>query len=74
MKTISATADAFESTYALIVRSEEKHRTRFEIFVYLLLIASTIFAVSQFGRQAMVMPSSIAEVKTVAAAPAQHDV
>ena len=34
----------FESTYALLVRSEEKQRSRFEIFIYMLLIVSTTFA------------------------------
>ena len=64
MNAISTGSETFESTYALIVRSEEKQRTRFEIFVYALLIISTTFAVAQFGRQAAVMPSSIAHVST----------
>jgi hypothetical protein len=62
MKTISPNPDGFESTYALLVRSEEKQRSRFETIVYTLLIVSTIFAVAQFGRQAAVMPSSIAHI------------
>jgi hypothetical protein len=72
MKTISRTAEPFESTYALIVRSEEKQRSRFEILVYVLLIASTTFAVSEFGRQAAVMPSKIARVSTAATVPVHH--
>jgi hypothetical protein len=74
MKTISNSPETFESTYALIVRSEEKQRSRFEILVYTVLIASTTFAVVQFGRQATMMPSSITHVSmTVPAAP-QHGV
>jgi hypothetical protein len=72
MKTISTNPEAFESTYALLVRSEEKQRI--ETLVYTLLIASTTFAVAQFGRQAAMMPTSIAHVSTIASAPAQHGV
>jgi hypothetical protein len=71
MKTISNNPEAFESTYALLVRSEEKQRSRFETLVYTLLIVSTIFAVLQFGRQAAMMPSSIAHVPTAVSAHAQ---
>ena len=72
MKTISTNPEAFESTYALLVRSEEKQRV--ETLIYTLLIVSTIFAVLQFGRQAAMMPSNIAHVSTTATATAQHGV
>ena len=72
MKTISTNPEAFESTYALLVRSEEKQRI--ETLVYALLIASTTFAVAQFGRQAAMMPTSIAHVSTIASASVQHGV
>jgi len=72
MKTISTNPEAFESTYALLVRSEEKQHV--ETLIYTLLIVSTIFAVLQFGRQAAMMPSSIAHVSTTATAAAQHGV
>ncbi len=72
MKTISTNPEAFESTYALLVRSEEKQRV--ETLIYTLLIVSTIFAVLQFGRQAAMMPSNIAHVSTTATAAAQHGV
>ena len=74
MKTISTNPQAFESTYALLVRSEEKQRSRFETLIYTLLIVSTTFAVAQFGRQAVMMPSSIAHVSTIVSAAAQHGV
>jgi len=74
MKTISTNPETFESTYALLVRSEEKQRSRFETLVYTVLIVSTIFAVLQFGRQAAMMPSSIARVLTTVSAAAQHGV
>ena len=72
MNTISNNPEAFESTYALLMRSEEKQLSRFETLVYTLLIVSTTFAVLQFGRQAAMMPSSIAHVPTTVSAPAQH--
>jgi hypothetical protein len=74
MKTISTNPEAFESTYALLVRSEEKQRSRFETLVYTLLIVSTMFAVAQFGRQAVMMPSSIAHMSKTVSAAAQHGV
>jgi len=74
MKAISTYPETFESTYALVVRSEEKHRSRFEILIYMLLIVSATFAVSQFGRQAATMPSNIARVSTIASPVVQHGV
>ena len=72
MKTITPNSEAFESTYALLVRSEEKQRGRFETLVYTVLIFRMTFAVAQFGRQAAMMPSSVARVSTAVSAPAQH--
>jgi len=72
MKTTSTDPETFESIYALLVRSEEKQRSRFETLIYTLLIVSTIFAVSQFGHDAARMPSNIARVSTTAFAFAQH--
>ena len=73
MKTISTYPESFESTYALLMRSEERQRSRFEMLIYSLLLASTMFAVSQFGRQAALMPSNIAApVATAASGLVQH--
>ena len=72
MKTISTNPEAFESTYALLVRSEEKQRV--ETLIYTLLIVSTVFAVLQFGRRAAMMPSKIAHVSTTVSAAAQQGV
>jgi hypothetical protein len=65
---------AFESTYALIVRSEEKHRSRFETLIYTLLIASALLAVSQFSRQVATAPLGIARVSAIPSATVQHGV
>jgi hypothetical protein len=51
--------EQFESTYALIVRSEEKQRSRFETLIYTLLVASSLLALSQFGREAATLPVSV---------------
>jgi len=72
MKTTSTNPEMFESTYALLVRSEEKQRSRFETLVYTVLAVSAIFAVLQFGREAAMMPSSIAHVSTTISLHAQH--
>lgn len=74
MKTISNGPETFESTYALIMRSEEKQRSRFEILVYTILIVATTLAVAQFGRQATLMPSNIARVSTIVPAASQNGV
>ena len=72
MKTTATNPEIFESTYALLLRSEEKQRSRFETLIYTVLAVSTIFAVLQFGREAAMMPSSIGHVSTAVSAPAQH--
>ena len=46
----------FESTYALLVRSEEKGRTRLETLVYALFILSAIFSIWQFAHQTNTLP------------------
>jgi hypothetical protein len=74
MKTNVANTETFESTYALLVRSEETRRSRFEILVYTILIASTTFAVAQFGRGKFIGPSGIARVLTTLPAVSQHGV
>lgn len=66
MKTSSTNPDGFESTYALLMRSEDKQLSRLETLVYAMLIAASIFAVSQFGREAMIMPAAIVKSPPVA--------
>ena len=56
MKTNPGNEQQFESTYALLVRSEEPRRSGFEMLVYTILIACTTFAVAQFGRQTFIKP------------------
>ncbi|HEY1583885.1 MAG TPA: hypothetical protein VGF73_12385 [Chthoniobacterales bacterium] len=40
-----------ESTYQMLVASEEKERTLIEDFVYLLLVIATAVTIFQFGRE-----------------------
>jgi len=46
----------FESTYALLVRSEEKSRTVFETLVYAILILSAVFSIWQFAHLSVAFP------------------
>jgi hypothetical protein len=46
----------YESTYALLVRSEEKSRSRLEVIVYALFILSAVFSIWQFAHQSVAFP------------------
>lgn len=60
MKKNTLSAEGFESTYALLVRSEDKERGIFEGAVYLVFILSAVFSIWQVARQPIVVPTSIA--------------
>ena len=47
---------AHESTYALLVRSEEKRRTVLETALYFLFVISAIAAIWQFAHQPIALP------------------
>ena len=47
-----------ESTYALIVRSEEKSRTALEVVMYACLAVSVVFSIYQFAHQPVVVPAA----------------
>jgi hypothetical protein len=46
----------YESTYALLVRSEEKSRSRLEVLVYAIFILSAVFSIWQAAHQPMMLP------------------
>jgi hypothetical protein len=46
----------FESTYALLIRSEEKNRSLLEMLVYALFILSAVFSIWQFAHQSVAFP------------------
>jgi hypothetical protein len=74
MKTLSTSPEGFESTYALLIRSEEKQRTRIEGVVYTLLVISSVFALSQFPREAATMPAHIVRNPSAVNVAGHHDV
>ena len=74
MKTLSTSPEGFESTYALLVRSEEKQRTRIEGLFYTLLVISSLFALSQFAHEAVTMPAHIVRSPAIINVPAQPGV
>jgi hypothetical protein len=46
----------YESTYALLIRSEEKSRSRLEMLVYAIFIISAVFSIWQVAHQPMMLP------------------
>ena len=60
MKTQIYTADGFESTYALLVRSENKKRSVFEGAVYFAVVLSALFTIWQVAKQPQVVDAKAA--------------
>jgi hypothetical protein len=56
MKTQTHSAADFESTYALLVRSEEKERSIFEGAVYFAVVLSALVSIWQFATQPLALP------------------
>ena len=56
MKTNEPLKEIEESTYSLLVRSEEKKRAIFETIIYGLIILSAIAAILQFADQPDPLP------------------
>lgn len=52
-------SQTFESTYALLVRSEEKERSRTEMAVYFLLILSMIFSIWEAAHMRVTIPENL---------------
>ena len=59
MKNETLSAGRFESTYALIVRSEEKERGIFEGAVYFAVVLSALVSIWQVAKQPVEMPTTI---------------
>jgi hypothetical protein len=59
MKNETLSADGFESTYALLVRSEEKERSIFEGAVYFAVVLSALFSIWQVAKQPVELPNAI---------------
>jgi hypothetical protein len=58
MKTNQPNNEIHESTYALLVRSEDKERSLFETIAYGLFILSSVAAIWQFALQPVDLPRS----------------
>lgn len=56
MKQNTLSVEGFESTYALLVRSEEKERNMFEGVAYLVFILSAVFSIWQVAQQPVALP------------------
>jgi len=56
MKTNKSLNPARKSTYALLVRSEEKERGLFETFIYSLLVLSAVVGIWQFAHLRFASP------------------
>jgi hypothetical protein len=59
MKTQTITRDEFESTYAMLVRSEEKERGASEGLIYGLLILSAVASIWQLALHPVVVPTNL---------------
>jgi hypothetical protein len=59
MKTSLTNTEIHESTYALLVRSEEKERNLFEIIAFGVFILSAVFAIWQFAQQPLNLPLAV---------------
>lgn len=70
MKTNQSLTQSRKSTYALLVRSEEKERSLFETFVYGLLVVSAVIGIWQFAHLRVPTPFAATEPTTLAVAPA----
>ena len=56
MKLNTLSVEGFESTYALLVRSEEKERNMFEGAAFLVFILSAVFSIWQVAQQPVALP------------------
>ena len=67
-------SEGFESTYALIVRSEEKERSIFEGAVYFAVVLSALFSIWQVAKQPIALPLTSVHTTSISqpADPNQH--
>ena len=54
-----------ETTYSLLVRSEEKNRSILEIVVYTLFMLSAVFSIWQFANQPIALPRTSVSASVV---------
>ena len=61
MKSNITTAKFSDSTYALLLHSEEKERNLSESFVYLLFTLSAVFSIWQVAQQPLTIPADLTQ-------------
>ena len=62
-----------QSTYSLLVKSQETGRSIFEAAVNTLVVLSTVAAIFQFASQSVIVPVVVAEGKTASTLVAKTD-
>ena len=73
MKQNTISSEGFESTYALLVRSEEKERSVFEDAAYLIFILSAVFSIWQMVQQPVELPKdSVIHTTSIAQSTDTH--
>jgi len=74
MKTETYSSEGFESTYALLVRSENKKRSAFEGAVYFAVVLSALFTIWQVAKQPVALPLTSVHTSSMSqsATPTQH--
>jgi hypothetical protein len=73
MKHNTLSAEGFESTYALLVRSEEKERGMFEGAAFLVFILSAVFSIWSVAQQPVALPKGeVIHTTSIAASPAAY--
>jgi len=72
MKTQTYSAQGFESTYAMIVRSEEKERSLFEGAVYFAVVLSALFTIWQVAKQPVALPLTTVHTSSVSQSASAH--
>ena len=65
MKNQTYSAEGFESTYALLVRSEEKERGLFEGAVYFAVVLSALFSIWHVATQHVALPLTVVHTTSI---------
>jgi len=68
MKNNQSKNEVQQSTYSLLVRSEEKERSLFETAVYGMIVLSAVAAIWQFAHQPVTLPVDYVRTASVAQA------
>jgi len=73
MKNQTYSAEGFESTYALLVRSEEKERSIFEGAVYFAVVLSALFSIWQAAKQPVELPLTVVHTTSITQSAATNN-